>query len=137
MDRTAYPCLIHPLIQTGSSDALSCADSSTRWPTQLLREGASYITQARDGMVHPGDPSFAYGFVPQRNPRTFAGVATGRACWSPSTGARSTSLVLHSREVAIAAAFVVWAVIAAVLAQTGRHQLTTITGIPRTVETAK
>ncbi len=97
-----------------------------------------YITQARDGMVHPGDPSFAYGIVPQRNPRTFAGVdATGRACWSPSTGARSTSLVLHTREAAIAAAFVVWAVIAAVLAQTGRHQLSTITGIPRTVETAK
>jgi exopolysaccharide biosynthesis protein len=25
-------------------------------------------------MVHPGEPSFAYGWVLQRNPRTFAGV---------------------------------------------------------------
>ena len=31
----------------------------------------------------------------------------------------------------------VWAVIAAVLAATGRHQLSTVNGIPRTVETAK
>ena len=31
----------------------------------------------------------------------------------------------------------IWAVIAAVLALVGRHQLTTISGIPRTVETAK
>ena len=30
-------------------------------------------------MVHPGEPSFAYGWVLQRNPRTFAGVdARGR-----------------------------------------------------------
>ena len=41
---------------------------------QLLRNGALHITQAQDGMVHPGDPSFAYGWVLQRNPRTFAGV---------------------------------------------------------------
>jgi Phosphodiester glycosidase len=41
---------------------------------QLLRGGAEDITQAQDGMVHPGDPSFAYGWVLQRNPRTFAGV---------------------------------------------------------------
>lgn len=46
---------------------------------QLLSGGAQDITQARDGMVHPGDPSFAYGWVLQRNPRTFAGVdARGR-----------------------------------------------------------
>ena len=39
----------------------------------------SQITQRRDGFVHPGDPSFAYGFVLKRNPRTFAGVdAQGR-----------------------------------------------------------
>ncbi len=41
---------------------------------QLLRDGAELVTQARDGMVRPGDPSFAYGWVLQRNPRTFAGV---------------------------------------------------------------
>jgi hypothetical protein len=40
----------------------------------LLRGGREQITQRRDGFVHPGDPSFAYGFVIKRNPRTFAGV---------------------------------------------------------------
>lgn len=40
----------------------------------LLRNGTEFITQARDGFVHPGDASFAYGFVIKRNPRTFAGV---------------------------------------------------------------
>ncbi len=41
---------------------------------QLLRDGAAYVTQNTDGMVHPSDPSFAYGWVLQRNPRTFAGT---------------------------------------------------------------
>ena len=41
---------------------------------QLLRNGAEHITQGADGMVHPTDPSFAYGWVLQRNPRTFAGI---------------------------------------------------------------
>lgn len=46
---------------------------------QLLEDGADHITQAADGMVHPGNPSFQYGWVLQRNPRTFAGVdARGR-----------------------------------------------------------
>ena len=40
----------------------------------LLAHGTERITQAADGMVHPGDPSFAYGWVLQRNPRTIAGV---------------------------------------------------------------
>lgn len=41
---------------------------------QLLEDGSDHITQATDGMVHPGNPSFQYGWVLQRNPRTFAGV---------------------------------------------------------------
>ena len=46
---------------------------------QLMQGGRERITQQRDGMVHPGDPSFAYGWVIKRNPRTFAGVdAQGR-----------------------------------------------------------
>ena len=40
----------------------------------LLRNGREHITQRRDGMVHPGEPSFAYGWFIKRNPRTFAGV---------------------------------------------------------------
>jgi hypothetical protein len=46
---------------------------------ELVRDGRVHITQRQDGMVHPGEPSFAYGWVLQRNPRTFAGVdARGR-----------------------------------------------------------
>ncbi|MGZ4438114.1 MAG: phosphodiester glycosidase family protein [Nocardioidaceae bacterium] len=45
----------------------------------LVRAGHEDITQKQDGFVHPGDPSFAYGWVLKRNPRTFAGVdAQGR-----------------------------------------------------------
>jgi hypothetical protein len=40
----------------------------------LVRDGRVHITQRRDGMVHPGEPSFAYGWFVKRNPRTFAGV---------------------------------------------------------------
>ncbi|WP_197429635.1 phosphodiester glycosidase family protein [Auraticoccus cholistanensis] len=41
---------------------------------ELVRDGRTHVTQQRDGMVRPDDPSFAYGWVLQRNPRTFAGV---------------------------------------------------------------
>ncbi len=71
---------------------------------QLLRNGASYITQARDGMVHPGDPSFAYGFVLQRNPRTFAGVdATGRTLLITVDGRQLDQLGLSIPEEAAVA----------------------------------
>ena len=40
----------------------------------LVRRGVDFITQRRDGFVHPDDPSFAYGFVLKRNPRTVAGL---------------------------------------------------------------
>lgn len=40
----------------------------------LLRNGHEHITQRQDGFVHPNQPSFAYGWVIERNPRTLAGV---------------------------------------------------------------
>jgi len=40
----------------------------------LVKDGREFITQRRDGFMHPGEPSFDYGFVIKRNPRTFAGV---------------------------------------------------------------
>ncbi|MDQ2757866.1 MAG: phage holin family protein [Actinomycetota bacterium] len=45
--------------------------------------------------------------------------------------------LLHSRAWSALVVTAVWAVIALVLALMGRRQLTTINGIPRTVETAK
>jgi hypothetical protein len=41
---------------------------------ELVKRGRIHVTQDRDGFVHADDPSFDYGFVLQRNPRTFAGV---------------------------------------------------------------
>lgn len=43
---------------------------------ELLRDGSEHITQRRDGMHRTDDPSFDYGWVLQRNPRTIAGVDT-------------------------------------------------------------
>lgn len=68
---------------------------------QLLRDGALHITQAQDGMVHPGDPSFAYGWVLQRNPRTFAGVdAQGRTLLVTVDGRQIAELGLSIPETA-------------------------------------
>ncbi|SES48901.1 Sporulation related domain-containing protein [Pedococcus cremeus] len=68
---------------------------------QLLRSGALHITQAQDGMVHPGDPSFAYGWVLQRNPRTFAGVdGQGRTLLVTVDGRQPDQLGLSIPETA-------------------------------------
>ena len=57
----------------------TAADTIVNGGPLLVRNGREDITQARDGFVHPGDPSFAYGSFVKRNPRTFAGVdAQGR-----------------------------------------------------------
>jgi hypothetical protein len=68
---------------------------------QLVRDGRDEITQARDGFVHPGDPSFAYGFVVKRNPRTFAGVdAQGRTVLVTVDGRTTSDLGLSIPETA-------------------------------------
>jgi exopolysaccharide biosynthesis protein len=68
---------------------------------QLVRDGRDEITQARDGFVHPGDPSFAYGFVVKRNPRTFAGVdAQGRTVLVTVDGRTTADLGLSIPETA-------------------------------------
>src|SRR5690606_36311685 len=41
---------------------------------ELVRAGRTHVTPRRDGMVHPSDPSWYYGWAHKRNPRTFAGV---------------------------------------------------------------
>ena len=65
----------------------------------LLRGGREQITQRRDGFVHPGDPSFAYGFVIKRNPRTFGGVdAQGRTVLITVDGRSTEDLGLSIPE---------------------------------------
>ena len=59
------------------------------------------ITQRRDGMVHPGEPSFAYGWFLRRNPRTFAGVdARGRTVLVTVDGRSTDDLGLSIPEAA-------------------------------------
>jgi hypothetical protein len=40
----------------------------------LVRDGRIAVDAAADGIVHPGDPSFVYGWGVKRNPRTMAGL---------------------------------------------------------------
>jgi hypothetical protein len=67
----------------------------------LVRDAHVFITQRRDGFVHPGDPSFAYGFVVKRNPRTFAGVDShGRVVLVTVDGRSAEDLGLSIPEAA-------------------------------------
>lgn len=67
----------------------------------LVHDGREEITQARDGMVHPDDPSFSYGWVAKRNPRTIAGVdGQGRTVLVTVDGRSVTDLGLSIPEAA-------------------------------------
>ncbi|HEV7147913.1 MAG TPA: phosphodiester glycosidase family protein, partial [Pedococcus sp.] len=71
---------------------------------ELVHNGAVHITQRQDGMVHPSEPSFAYGWVIQRNPRTFAGVdARGRTLLVTVDGRQLEQLGLSIPETAAVA----------------------------------
>jgi hypothetical protein len=71
---------------------------------ELVRNGQLHATPAADGMVHPGDPSFYYGWVHKRNPRTFAGVdAKGRTVLITADGRSTSSLGLGIAETAAVA----------------------------------
>jgi Phosphodiester glycosidase/SPOR domain len=65
----------------------------------LLRNGREFITQRRGGFVHADDPSFDYGFVLKRNPRTFAGIdASGRTVLITVDGRTTEDLGLSVPE---------------------------------------
>lgn len=67
----------------------------------LVRDGHEEITQLRDGFVHPGNPSFAYGWVLKRNPRTVAGIdARGRTVLVTVDGRSEQDLGLSIPEAA-------------------------------------
>ena len=67
----------------------------------LMRNGSIRVTQRRDGFVRPNDPSFAYGFVIKRNPRTLAGIDAKRRTVLVTVDGRSADdLGLSVREAA-------------------------------------
>ncbi|MBT3166474.1 phosphodiester glycosidase family protein [Streptomyces sp. Vc74B-19] len=66
---------------------------------ELVRDGRLHVTPATDGMVHPGDPSWYYGWVHKRNPRTLAGTdASGRTVLVTADGRSTDSLGLSITE---------------------------------------
>ncbi|WMC89572.1 phosphodiester glycosidase family protein [Streptomyces rochei] len=66
---------------------------------ELVRDGRLHVTPATDGMVHPDDPSWYYGWVHKRNPRTLAGVdAAGRTVLVTADGRSTASLGLSIGE---------------------------------------
>ncbi|MFF2654161.1 phosphodiester glycosidase family protein [Streptomyces sp. NPDC058045] len=68
---------------------------------ELVRDGKLHVTPATDGMVHPGDPSWYYGWVHKRNPRTLAGVdAAGRTLLVTADGRSTGALGLSIPETA-------------------------------------
>jgi len=70
----------------------------------LVRDGRVEITQRRDGFVHPGDPSFAYGWFVKRNPRTIAGIdGQGRTVLITVDGRTADDLGLSIPEAAAVA----------------------------------
>ncbi|GAA1971582.1 phosphodiester glycosidase family protein [Terrabacter lapilli] len=87
------------LIEPGGGNLVRPRTTVVNGGPQLLRGGAEYITQGTDGMVHPTDPSFAYGWVLQRNPRTFAGEdAAGRTLLVTVDGRQPDELGLSIPE---------------------------------------
>ncbi|MFW6692319.1 phosphodiester glycosidase family protein [Streptomyces sp. MAR4 CNX-425] len=71
---------------------------------ELVRDGRTHVTPAADGMVRPDDPSFYYGWMHKRNPRTFAGVdAAGRTVLVTADGRATDSLGLSVPESAAVA----------------------------------
>jgi len=70
----------------------------------LMEDGKVHITQRRDGMHQPDNPSFDYGWVLQRNPRTFAGTdARGRILFVTVDGRQLGELGLSIPETAAVA----------------------------------
>ncbi|MEE6296889.1 phosphodiester glycosidase family protein [Georgenia wangjunii] len=71
---------------------------------ELVRDGALHVTPAQDGMVHADNPSFYYGWVHKRNPRTIAGTdAQGRLVLATADGRSTSSLGLSIPEAGLVA----------------------------------
>lgn len=91
---------------SGHPVGLGKGDSVINGGPLLLRGGRTHITQKQDGMNQSavGNPSFDYGWVLQRNPRTFAGTdARGRTVLVTADGRQTGHLGLSIPETAAVA----------------------------------
>ncbi|WBB62347.1 phosphodiester glycosidase family protein [Streptomyces sp. WMMC500] len=83
----------------GRSVVTSGGTSVVNGGPELVRDGRVHVTPAADGMVQPGNPSFYYGWMHKRNPRTLAGVdAAGRTVLVTADGRATDSLGLSIPE---------------------------------------
>lgn len=79
-------------------------DMAVNGGPELVRDGRPHVTPLTDGMVRPGDPSFFYGWMIKRNPRTIAGVdRRGRIMLATVDGRAVDSLGLSIPESAAVA----------------------------------
>jgi exopolysaccharide biosynthesis protein len=90
--------------EDGRRHVLNRSTSIVNGGPELVRDGELHVTAAADGFVRPAEPSFFYGFVHKRNPRTFAGVdADGRLVLVTADGRSTSSLGLSVLETALVA----------------------------------
>lgn len=92
--------------ESGDPIGLKKGDSVVNGGPLLVRSGRTHITQKQDGMnqAATGNPSFDYGWVLQRNPRTFAGVdGRGRTVLVAAEGRQVGHLGLSIPETAAVA----------------------------------
>jgi exopolysaccharide biosynthesis protein len=69
-----------------------------------VQRGKVHATPNQDGAVHPGQPSFYYGWAHKRNPRTLAGIdRQGRLVLVTADGRSTNSLGLSISEAAAVA----------------------------------
>lgn len=90
--------------QNGNRLHLRSDESIFNGAPVLVLRGKVHATPNRDGAVHPGQPSFYYGWAHKRNPRTFAGIDRhGRLVLVTADGRSTNSLGLSiSEEAAVA-----------------------------------
>src|SRR3989440_2223869 len=90
--------------ERGHGEHLSRSTMIVNGGPELVRDGRLHATPAADGMVHPGDPSFYYGWAAKRNPRTIAGIdRDGKIVLVTADGRSTSSLGLSISESAAVA----------------------------------
>jgi hypothetical protein len=90
--------------QNGSELHLRADESIFNGAPVLVQRGKVHATPNQDGAVHPGQPSFYYGWAHKRNPRTLAGIdRQGRLVLVTADGRSTNSLGLSISEAAAVA----------------------------------
>jgi phosphodiester glycosidase/sporulation related protein len=96
---------VHARVTDERGHAVRTPEMAVNGGPELVRAGRPHATPQADGMVHPGDPSFYYGWAAKRNPRTIAGVdSRGRILLATIDGRAVDSLGLSISESAAVAA---------------------------------